>query len=627
MRKWTGIFMISLATLLSGNTAISQTRERSEIPDQYTWNLTDLFASEADWQEAKILAIGKFDGILEFKGQIAKSPQALLKALEFNSRLQQELTKLFSYAGKKSDQDTRNSEYLAMRQEAAQFFTDYASKASFLEPEILMMSEKKIRKFIGKEPQLKVYEHYLNDLIRSKKHMLSAKEERIIAEAGLVTDNPYTIYSIFSNADMPYPEVTLSGGSTVVLDKAGFGKYRASSNRADRKIVFEAFFNKVGDFRRSFGTQLSAQVESNLFYTRARGYDGCLQRALDANAIPVEVYHSLIRSINDNLDSFHRYLKIKQRMLGVETLEYYDLYAPTVGNIETEYDYEAARKLILEAFKPLGAEYVATVEQSFKDRWIDVYPTPGKRSGAYSSGSVYDIHPYILLNYNGLYDDVSTLAHEMGHTMHSFYSNKTQPMPKADYPIFVAEVASTFNEHLLFQYMLKTVEDDDLRMALLMEFLDGVKGTLFRQTQFAEFELRMHEMAERGEQLTGDLLTETYKDIVRRYYGHDQGICHVDDFINYEWAYIPHFYYNFYVYQYSTSYTASTALAERVLNNEPGALEKYIAFISAGNSNYPIELLKAAGVDMTTAEPFKKTMESMNWAMDEIEKILSKKGI
>ena len=627
MRKWTGIFMISLATLLSENTAISQTRERSEIPDQYTWNLTDLFASEADWQEAKILAIGKFDGILEFKGQIAKSPQALLKALEFNSRLQQELTKLFSYAGKKSDQDTRNSEYLAMRQEAAQFFTDYASKASFLEPEILMMSEKKIRKFIGKEPQLKVYEHYLNDLIRSKKHMLSAKEERIIAEAGLVTDNPYTIYSIFSNADMPYPEVTLSGGSTVVLDKAGFGKYRASSNRADRKIVFEAFFNKVGDFRRSFGTQLSAQVKSNLFYTRARGYDGCLQRALDANAIPVEVYHSLIRSINDNLDSFHRYLKIKQRMLGVETLEYYDLYAPTVGNIETEYDYEAARKLILEAFKPLGAEYVATVEQSFKDRWIDVYPTPGKRSGAYSSGSVYDIHPYILLNYNGLYDDVSTLAHEMGHTMHSFYSNKTQPMPKADYPIFVAEVASTFNEHLLFQYMLKTVEDDDLRMALLMEFLDGVKGTLFRQTQFAEFELRMHEMAERGEQLTGDLLTETYKDIVRRYYGHDQGICHVDDFINYEWAYIPHFYYNFYVYQYSTSYTASTALAERVLNNEPGALEKYIAFISAGNSNYPIELLKAAGVDMTTAEPFKKTMESMNWAMDEIEKILSKKGI
>ena len=619
--------MISLATLLSENTAISQTRERSEIPDQYTWNLTDLFASEADWQEAKILAIGKFDGILEFKGQIAKSPQALLKALEFNSRLQQELTKLFSYAGKKSDQDTRNSEYLAMRQEAAQFFTDYASKASFLEPEILMMSEKKIRKFIGKEPQLKVYEHYLNDLIRSKKHMLSAKEERIIAEAGLVTDNPYTIYSIFSNADMPYPEVTLSGGSTVVLDKAGFGKYRASSNRADRKIVFEAFFNKVGDFRRSFGTQLSAQVKSNLFYTRARGYDGCLQRALDANAIPVEVYHSLIRSINDNLDSFHRYLKIKQRMLGVETLEYYDLYAPTVGNIETEYDYEAARKLILEAFKPLGAEYVATVEQSFKDRWIDVYPTPGKRSGAYSSGSVYDIHPYILLNYNGLYDDVSTLAHEMGHTMHSFYSNKTQPMPKADYPIFVAEVASTFNEHLLFQYMLKTVEDDDLRMALLMEFLDGVKGTLFRQTQFAEFELRMHEMAERGEQLTGDLLTETYKDIVRRYYGHDQGICHVDDFINYEWAYIPHFYYNFYVYQYSTSYTASTALAERVLNNEPGALEKYIAFISAGNSNYPIELLKAAGVDMTTAEPFKKTMESMNWAMDEIEKILSKKGI
>jgi len=426
---------------------------------------------------------------------------------------------------------------------------------------------------------------------------------------------------------MPYPTVTLSNGKEVLVDQAGYGRYRASANREDRKKVFEVFFGKFNDFRRTFGTEMDANVKSHLFYTNVRNYDNTLETALDANNIPVKVYYSLIDNVNKNLDSFHRYLNIKRRMMGLDTLYYYDLYAPAVKDIDAEYDYDKAKKMILNALKPLGNDYVKIIKEAFDNRWIDVYPTPGKRSGAYSSGSAYDVHPYILLNYNNLYNDVSTLAHELGHTMQSYLSNKNQPFPTAMYPIFVAEVASTLNEVLLFNYVYNKTTDDDTKLALLMEYLDGVKGTLFRQTQFAEFELRMHEMAEKGEQITGDSMSELYKNIVRRYYGHDQGICIVPDYINVEWAYIPHFYYNYYVYQYSTSFTASTALAERILNKEPGAVDKYINFLSAGGSKYPIELLKDAGVDMTTSVPFDKTMKMMNWAMDEIENILAKKGI
>jgi len=627
MRKFTGVFMTALLLFSTMVPATAQTRDRADIADEYKWDLTDLYSSDEAWQKAKQAVIAEFDQILQYKGQLGKSGETLAEALHFNSSIYQKLVKLYSYAAKKSDLDTRVSEYLGMRQEAQQLFTDYGSKASFMEPEIIEIPGKKLERFLNKGCGLADFDQYLKNLLRSKQHLLSAPEERILAEAGLVTGTPYTVYSIFSNADMPYPEVKLSNGEVVLLDKAGYSLYRASANREDRQKVFDAFFGKIDEFRRSFGTQLDAQVKSNLFYTRARGYNSCLERALDANNIPVAVYHSLIESVNDNLDSFHRYLKIKKRMLGVDQLEYSDLYAPTVKNIDVEYDVQEAQELILASLQPLGEEYVNTVQKAFDNRWIDMYPTPGKRSGAYSSGSVYDVHPYILMNYNGMYDDVSTLAHELGHTMHSFHSNKHQPMPKADYAIFVAEVASTFNENLLFRYILKNTTDDDLKLALLMEYLDGIKGTVFRQTQFAEFELRIHEMAEKGEQLTGDSFTEAYRDIVRRYYGHDQGICNVDDIINVEWAYIPHFYYNFYVYQYSTSFTASTALVEKVLNKEDNALEKYIKFISSGGSDYPINLLRQAGVDMTTSEPFDKTMDAMNWAMDEIEKILEKKGI
>ena len=359
---------------------------------------------------------------------------------------------------------------------------------------------------------------------------------------------------------------------------------------------------------------------------RARSYGSSLESALDANNIPVQVYHSLVDNVDANLSTFHRYLKLRKRILGVDTLHYYDLYAPLLSGVELRYTIDESKQNVLASLAPLGPEYIAVTKKAFNERWIDVYPNGGKRNGAYSNGSAYDVHPYMLLNYNGKYDDMSTLAHELGHTMQSYLSNKAQPYPTADYPIFVAEVASTFNEALLIDHMLKTIKDDNVRLSLLGNYLEGIKGTVFRQTQFAEFELRIHDLAEKGEALTGDRLNELYREITRKYYGHDKGVCIVDDEIKSEWSYIPHFYYNFYVYQYATAFTASAALSEQVLAGDKAATKRYVDFLSAGGSDYAIDLLKNAGVDMTTSQPFELTMKKMNRVMDEMEKILDRMG-
>ncbi|MHC4455995.1 MAG: oligoendopeptidase F, partial [Planctomycetota bacterium] len=606
--------IIVLAALLAffQTQVLSQTRERTEVPIEHKWKLEDLYASDQTWNKAKQKLVAQFDEVLAYRGKLASSASELLACLEFNSRLSKEFERLHSYASQKSDEDTRNSKYLAMRQEMEQLGTDYNSKASFIEPEIVKMDKNKIDKFITEEPGLKVFKMYLYDIQRTRAHRLSEKEEKILAEASLLANGPSTIYMIFSNAELPYPEVKLSDGVIAKLNKAGFARYRAVPNRSDRETVFQAFWQVFNNFRRTFGTQLYANVKRDMFYARTRGYGSSLHSALDKDNIPPEVYLTLIENVNNNLDSFHRYLNFKKRMLGVDTLKYSDVYAPVVKGLDLKYAFEEATELVLDAVEPLGQDYSRIAKEAFESRWIDVYPTPGKRAGAYSNGSAYDVHPYILLNFNGQFDDVSTLAHELGHTMHSYYSNKNQPYPTADYSIFVAEVASTFNEALLINKMLKEIKDDDTRLSLLMNYLDGIKGTVFRQTQFAEFELSIHEKAERGEPLTGDVLSKLYGDILKKYYGHDKGVCYIDDIYTVEWAYVPHFYYNFYVYQYATSFTASTALSEKVLNKEKGAVEKYIEFISSGGSDYPINLLKKAGVDMTDAQPFNKTMVAMN---------------
>lgn len=588
--------------------------------------MEDLYASDQAWNEAKEELSDRFDEVTKYQGKLTSSASELLACMEFDSEISKEFGRLHSYAAMKSDEDTRDSKYMAMRQEMQQLGTDYNSKAAFIISEIAQLDQSQIDTFMRREPGLKIFKMAIHDVLRMKAHTLSEKEEKILAEAGLMASGPSSIYSVFSNAELPYPEIKLSDGTMAKLTKAGYTQYRAVPNRADREAVFDAFWGTFDKFKATFGTQLYANVKKNMFYARTRSYESSLHSALDKNNIPTEVYLALIENVAGNLDSFHRYLKLKRRMLGVEQLKYSDIYAPVVKGVDLKYTYEEGKELVLDAIKPLGTDYRRVVAQAFEERWIDIYPSPEKSSGAYSNGSAYDAHPYILLNYNDQYQDVSTLAHELGHTMQSYYSNKTQPFATADYSIFVAEVASTFNEALLIHKMLEEIKDDDARLSLLMSYLDGLKGTVFRQTQFAEFELRMHEKAERGEPLTGDALTELYGGILKKYYGHDQGICHIDDLYTVEWAYIPHFYYDFYVYQYSTSFTASTALAEKVLAKEKGAVEKYLEFLSAGGSDYPIALLKKAGVDMTSAEPFDKTMAAMNRTMDEIETILKKKG-
>ena len=618
------MLIVVILALLSMNSYCQKTR--SEISDKYKWDLTGLFKSDAEWRAAKDAISLKINEVEKFKGTLTSSAANLLSCLEFNSALNKEATRLFNYAGLNSDLDTRNMNYTGMKQELQQMFSDFGARSAFIQPEILTADWSVIDNFIKSEPRLEPYRMGLDNLFRTKKHTLSEKEERIMALSGMVDGVSYSIYNTFSNAEMPAPEVTLSDGKKVLLTGTAYGKYRALANRDDRKKVFEAFFNNLEKFKAVYGEMLYGNVQKDIFQAKARHYESSLESALFPNNIPVGVYHALVDNVNKNLSAFHRYLQIKKRMMGVDTLKYLDLYAPVVKNVDLKYSYEEASKIVLEALKPMGKDYVATIKRAIDERWIDVFPTPNKQSGAYSNGSMYDGHPFILLNFNDSYMDVSTLAHELGHSMQSYLSNKKQPYPLADYQIFVAEVASTFNEVLLFNYMIKNETNDDVKLSLLMNWLDGFKGTLFRQTQFADFELKIHEAAEKGLPLTGETLSKMYIDMVKLYYGSDKGICKIDNYLEMEWAYIPHFYYNYYVYQYSTSFTASIALAEKVMSGDTIALHRYIDFLSAGGSDYPIVLLKKAGVDMTTAEPLENTIASMNKVMDEIEKILDKKS-
>ena len=604
----------------------AQERDRSKIPDKYKWNLADIYPDVGAWRAAKEKLAAELPKVRSYQGKLGSSPTAMADALEQMSRLDKELSRLYVYASMLADQDTRQSEPQGMQQEMQQLAANFGAQASYIEPEILKVGSATIDKFIANEPRLKVYTFYLKDIVRRAPHTLSDSEEKILADAAPLAQSASNIYGILANADFPYPTVTLSDGKSLKVDQAGFGEGRTSPNRADRQKVMSAFFTALGGFGRTFGTTMNSSVQKAVFYAKSRKYPTTLEMSLDSANIPTSVYSRLVDGVNKNLPAFHRYLRLRKRMMGVDALHYYDLYAPLVASVDLKYSPEEAQKHVLASLAPLGNDYVSVVQRAFNERWIDLFPNEGKRSGAYSNGGAYDVHPYMLINYLGQYNDVSTLTHELGHTMHSYYSNKVQPYPLAGYPIFVAEVASTFNEALLIDHMLGQIKDDATRLSLLGNYLENIKATVFRQTQFAEFELRMHEMAQKGQPLTGDALAKLYFDITKKYYGHDQGVAIVDDYIANEWSYIPHFYRDFYVFQYATSFTASLALAEKVMAGDEAAKKRYLTFLSSGGSNYPIDLLKEAGVDMTTDEPLDLTIKKMNRVMDEMEKLLAKVG-
>ena len=610
-------------------TGRAQERDRSKIAERYKWNLSELYPSDAAWRAAKDTVAAELPQLAVFKGRLASSPATLADALEKMSALDKPLSRLYAYAHMLADQDTRDAAHQGMKQEMVQLYAAFGAEASYVEPEILRFPAGTFDTFVPAEPRLKVYEFYLKDIARRAAHTLGESEEKLLADVGPLAGSPSNAYRIIANADLPFPTVTLADGKVVKIDQAAYADLRALPNRADRGKVMSAFFKALGGFSRTFGTTMNGEVQKVAFLSKARKYPSALAFSLDGANIPTSVYTRLVDGVNRNLPVFQRYLQLRKRMMGLDQLYYYDLYAPLVGSVNLRYTPEEARMHVLAAVAPLGEDYQKAINRAFDERWIDLFPSEGKASGAYSEGDAYDVHPYMLINYNGKYADVSTLAHELGHAMQSYYSNKAQPYPLADYPIFVAEVASTFNETLLIEYMLANdniIRDDDARLALLGNYLENIKATVFRQTQFAEFELRMHEMAQKGEPITGDALSKLYMSITKKYYGHDLGLSIVDDYIANEWSYIPHFYRDFYVFQYATSFTASAALAEKVMNGDPEAKRKYLTFLSAGGSKFPIDLLKDAGVDMTTDEPLDLTMKAMTRVMDEMEALLAKRA-
>jgi oligoendopeptidase F len=603
---------------------IGQDRDRAKVADNYKWNLADIYPEVATWRTQKEAIQAEFPKLREFRGKLGSSPQTLAAALELSTRLAKELTRQYVYASMLADTDTRVSEPQGMQQEMQQIYAQFGAEASFIEPEVLKVGTTTIEKFIAAEPRLKVYTFYLRDIVRRAPHTLTDAEEKLLADAAPLAGSASNIYGILTNADFPYPTITLHDGRSVKVDQAGYSELRTSKSRDDRKAAMTAFFSSLGGFSRTFGTTINSELQKVLFYARARKYTSNLEASLDPAHIPVSVYTRLVAGVNRHLPTFHRYLKLRKRMMGItDDLHYYDLYAPLVSSVDLRYTPDEAQKHVLASLAPLGSEYQSVVHRAFNERWLDWYPTEGKRSGAYSNGGAYDVHPYMLLNYLGQYNDVSTLAHELGHTMHSYYSNKVQPFPTADYATFVAEVASTFNEALLIDHMLKQIKDTPTRLSLLGNYLENIKATVFRQTQFAEFELKMHEMVEKGQPITGDALATLYLDITRRYYGHDQKITVVDDYIAHEWSFVPHFYRDFYVFQYATSFTAAEALSAKVLSGDRDATNRYLTFLGSGGSDYPVDLLKKAGVDMTTDEPLDLTIRKMNAIMDEMEKLLA----
>lgn len=587
------------------------------------WDLSPIYADVAAWKKAMAEFKTDVSEIQACRDHLTESALRLRGCLDTYYELEKTLQRLQSYASMTYDQNTKIAESLEIDQQGGVLATEFEQNTSFIRPEILAAGAQRIADLREQEPGLAMYAHVLDDILRRAPHTGTAGEEAIIAAAGLVTDAPYNFYGIFANADMQWPTIKLSDGQEVRLDQSGYSKHRAAGNRDDRVKVFKTFWAKWSEYQRTFGVSLYSQMKRDQFYAKVRNYPNSLSASLDRNKIPEQVYRTLVKQTNENLPTLHRYFRLRARMLGIKDLGYHDIYPPLVKSDKT-FPIAEGKRAVLEALAPVGDELVSVVDKGFRARWMDVYPRPGKRSGAYMNGSVYDLHPFVLMNYNDDYESVSTLAHEWGHALHSFLSSTAQPYATADYAIFLAEIASTFNEALLLDHMLGKTQSDDERLFYLGSSLENLRQTFFRQAMFAEFELRIHEEVEKGEALSGQRLTEIYGDILKRYHGDAEGVMKIDDAYTIEWAYIPHFYYNFYVYQYATSIAASSLLADDVLAKQPGAIDRYLGLLKAGGSDYPYELLKKAGVDLASDRPYKSLFKRMNQIMDEIEAILKK---
>ena len=612
---YNGSIKINGGFTMSNSEAI---RTRDQIPQEDTWALEDLYPSDESWEQALSALTARQSEAAAFAGKLGESGETLCAFLHLVEEVDGQSELLANYAMRKADQDTRNAAYQAMVGKLMGVLTAVGAAFSFATPEIMAIPEETLEGFYKAAPGLERYRRYLNNERRRREHTLSAAEERLLAAAGEMANAPDTVFGSFLNADMRYPDAVDSEGKPHALSQSTFVPLEESGDRALRKSAYENLYNTLGGMRNTAAGLLDAQNKQQKFFAEARKYGSAREAAMDRTNVPVSVYDNLIEAVHRNMDKMHRYVRLRKKLLGVDELHFYDVYTPLLKDEPAKIPFAQAKQTVYDALYPLGDGYRAILKEGFENRWIDVYENQGKRGGAYSAGT--KVHPFVLLNYSGSLDSQFTLAHEMGHALHSYLSNKHQNQIDSDYVIFVAEVASTCNEALLMEYLLKKTTDKKERVFLINHFLDQFKGTIYRQTMFAEFEKFMGAAVDAGQTLTADMLCAEYARLCKLYYGEDMV---VDDQIAMEWARIPHFYYNYYVFQYATGYSAAIALSRRILREGENAVKDYLGFLSGGCSKSPIDLLKGAGVDMTSPAPVNDALKLFGELLDEMESLMA----
>ena len=605
-------------TLTKMTEANNKLSKRLEISDEYKWKLEDIYESKKDWENDYQWVKESLPKAETIKGTLQQSADMLLNGLSTYSEVMEKVEKLFVYAHMKKDEDNGSSESQALLDRAQSLMVDAESVISFLVPEILAIPQSVLNEFLENNEALKVYDHYLSEITRQKDHILTAREEQILAMTGELAAAPSNIFSMINNADMRFPNVKDENGEDVELTKGRYVQFMESKDRSIRQNAFKALYATYAKQKNTIAATLNSSIKKDIFFSKMRNYSSDLEASLDSDNVPVSVYDNLIEAVGQNLDAMYHYMSLRKRTLALDELHMYDLYVPIIKDIDMKIPYSEAMEMVAAGLKPLGDNYQSILREGYSNGWIDVMENEGKTSGAYSWGC-YDTHPYVLLNYQDSIDNVFTLAHEMGHATHSYLSNKNLPFINAGYKIFVAEVASTLNEILLTENLLNTLEDPRQKAYILNHYLEQFRGTVYRQTMFAEFEKIVHGMSESGQPLTNETLSAVYKDLNIKYYGSDMII---DDEISLEWARIPHFYTSFYVYKYSTGFCAAAALASQILNEGQPAVDRYLNFLSSGGSDYPINLLKKAGVDMTSTDPVNEALKTFSSMVDKLEELI-----